>query len=171
MIHAKTAVADDRWARIGSTNLNLNSWLGNWELDVAIENEQVALTLAGHFEEDLERSTEIVLTNRRATTVTFGRAPTQRPAPAPRLNRSSRRVIRTVTGVTRSIGAAVTGSRPLENFEVVPLLVMALLMAGIAGLALVAPRLLAWVVAAIAAWMSLTFLVEAWSLRRQGGPK
>ena len=38
MMHAKTAVADSRWGRIGSTNLNLNSWVGNWELDVAIED-------------------------------------------------------------------------------------------------------------------------------------
>ncbi len=39
MVHAKTAVADGRWARIGSTNLNISSWIGNWELDVVIENE------------------------------------------------------------------------------------------------------------------------------------
>ena len=38
MMHAKTAVADSEWARVGSTNLNLNSWVGNWELDVAIED-------------------------------------------------------------------------------------------------------------------------------------
>jgi cardiolipin synthase len=32
MVHAKTAVADGRWARVGSTNLNLASWMGtgNW---------------------------------------------------------------------------------------------------------------------------------------------
>jgi cardiolipin synthase len=29
MLHAKTAVADGHWARVGSTNLNLASWLGN----------------------------------------------------------------------------------------------------------------------------------------------
>src|SRR5262249_45426442 len=34
MMHAKTAVADGRWARVGSTNLNIASWLGNCELDV-----------------------------------------------------------------------------------------------------------------------------------------
>ncbi len=31
MLHAKTAVADGRWARLGSTNLNVASWMGNWE--------------------------------------------------------------------------------------------------------------------------------------------
>ena len=61
MVHAKTAIADSRWARIGSTNLNVNSWLGNWELDVALEDRGVATTLESHFLEDLERSTEIVL--------------------------------------------------------------------------------------------------------------
>ena len=40
MVHAKTAVADGKWARVGSSNLNIQSWLGNWELDVAIEDER-----------------------------------------------------------------------------------------------------------------------------------
>jgi cardiolipin synthase len=39
MLHAKTAVADGRWARIGSSHLNISSWLGNYELDVAVEDE------------------------------------------------------------------------------------------------------------------------------------
>ena len=39
MIHAKTAVADGRWARVGSTNLNVASWIGNRELDVVVEDE------------------------------------------------------------------------------------------------------------------------------------
>ena len=42
MVHAKTAVADGRWARVGSSNLNIQSWLGNWELDVAVEDEAFA---------------------------------------------------------------------------------------------------------------------------------
>jgi cardiolipin synthase len=37
MLHAKTAVADGHWARVGSTNLNLASWFGNCELDVVVE--------------------------------------------------------------------------------------------------------------------------------------
>ena len=42
MMHAKTAVADGRWARVGSTNLNLASWIGNRELDVIVEDEAFA---------------------------------------------------------------------------------------------------------------------------------
>ena len=41
MVHAKTAVADGLWARVGSTNLNIQSWMGNWELDVAVEDAGV----------------------------------------------------------------------------------------------------------------------------------
>ena len=51
MLHAKTAVADGRWARVGSTNLNLQSWMGNWELDVAIEDEG----FAGQMQADVSR--------------------------------------------------------------------------------------------------------------------
>jgi phosphatidylserine/phosphatidylglycerophosphate/cardiolipin synthase-like enzyme len=171
MIHAKTAVADSRWARIGSTNLNLNSWLGNWELDVAIEDEGVAKTLESHFEEDLERSTEIVLTARPRPVAATIPPPGSRPAAAARRHRSSRRVVRAVTGVSRSIGAAVTGSRPLENFELMPVLSVGLILAALAVVGLVAPRALAWPLAGLAAWMGVTFLVEAWSLWHRGGPK
>ncbi len=170
MIHAKTAVADSRWARIGSTNLNLNSWLGNWELDVAIEDHEVARTLEIHFEEDLARATEIVLSSHRTAPRSDDRNRTG-PAPAARRHRSSRRVVRAMTGVSRSIGAAVTGSRPLENFELMPVLSVGLILAGLAVLGLLAPRALAWPLAVVAAWVGVTFLVEAWALWHRGGPK
>ena len=38
MMHAKTAVADARWARVGSSNMNIASWMGNYELDVAVDD-------------------------------------------------------------------------------------------------------------------------------------
>lgn len=159
MVHGKTAVADSRWARIGSTNLNLNSWIGNWELDVAIEDTGVATILERHFEDDLAQSTEIVL-----------RSPKRRPAASGRPNRryrSSRRVVRTVTGVGRSLSAAVTGNRPLENYEVTPIVVVAALLAAVAGIGFVVPWLLAWPVALVAIWIALTFVAEAWQVWRR----
>ncbi len=165
MVHAKTAIADSRWARIGSTNLNINSWLGNWELDVALEDEGVAKELASHYLEDLERSTEIVLQTYRL--------PTSRPraADAPRRPsrryRSSRRVVRAVTDVGRSIGAAVTGNRRLEDFEAGPVIGTALLLSVVAAVGFFAPKALAWPFAAIALWMAITFFVEAWKLWRR----
>jgi cardiolipin synthase len=39
MIHAKTAVFDGRFSRVGSTNMNIASWFGNYELDVLVDDE------------------------------------------------------------------------------------------------------------------------------------
>ncbi|HET7747561.1 MAG TPA: phospholipase D-like domain-containing protein, partial [Vicinamibacteria bacterium] len=64
MLHAKTAVADGRWSRVGSTNLNLASWIGNWELDVVVEDEGFGREMEAMYEEDLKNATEIVLERR-----------------------------------------------------------------------------------------------------------
>jgi cardiolipin synthase A/B len=61
MIHAKTAVADDRWARVGSTNLNIASWLGNCELDAVVENAAFARQMEEQYLRDLSNATEVIL--------------------------------------------------------------------------------------------------------------
>ncbi len=163
MIHAKTAVADDRWARVGSTNLNVSSWIGNWELDVAIEDAGVAATLASHYETDLEQATEIVLTRGRRSR---NRAPASAKA---RARGSARRAVRSVSGVGRSLGAAVTGSRPLGDFEMLPLAgAGAALLAG-AALAWFVPWLLVWPVVAASAWIGLSLLAEGFRIFRARG--
>lgn len=159
MIHAKTAVADSRWARIGSTNLNLSSWLGNWEIDVAIEDEAVARTLEEHYEWDLAASTEIVLGRRRQAGLPM--------TPRARARRSARRVMRTVSGIGRSIGAAVTGNRPLEEFEYAPLFSFGTLLGIVAVLGIVYPKVLAWPFAILAGWTALTIVFDAVTLWRQ----
>ncbi|HEX2211497.1 MAG TPA: phospholipase D-like domain-containing protein [Longimicrobium sp.] len=63
MIHAKTAVADGFWSRVGSSNLNLASLLGNWELDVAVTDLSFAREMEQLFERDLESSVEVTLVN------------------------------------------------------------------------------------------------------------
>ena len=63
--HAKSAVADGRWARVGSTNLNVASWIGNWELDVAVEDAGFARAMEEMYREDLGHATEILLTARQ----------------------------------------------------------------------------------------------------------
>src|SRR5262245_51046571 len=54
MLHAKTAVADGRWARVGSTNLNPASWLGNCELDVVVDDETFGRHMESMYIEDLK---------------------------------------------------------------------------------------------------------------------
>jgi cardiolipin synthase len=51
MLHAKTAVADGRGRAFGSTNLNLASFVGNYELDVAVENAGFAATMEHQYRE------------------------------------------------------------------------------------------------------------------------
>jgi cardiolipin synthase A/B len=161
MIHAKTAVADSRWARIGSTNLNLSSWLGNWEIDVAIENEQIARTVEAQYEEDLASSVEIVLGYRRRLSSNLPRNPRARA------QRSARRVMRTMSAMGRSMGAAVTGNRRLEEFEFAPLLTFGVLLILIATLTIWRPAAIAWPIAILAGWTGLSFIVESAMLWRQ----
>jgi phosphatidylserine/phosphatidylglycerophosphate/cardiolipin synthase-like enzyme len=165
MMHAKTAVADSRWARIGSTNLNLNSWVGNWELDVAIEDGLVAQTMESHYEEDLEHATEIVTAGRRTR-----RSVSPGGYRRGRARRTARKALRTVTGVGHSISAAVLGSRQLEEWEAAPLISVGLVLAAFAALSLWRPHFVAWPLAVIAAWIALSFLTEAFRLRRSTGP-
>ena len=65
MLHAKTAVADGRLARVGSSNLNIASWLGNYELDAVVEDVSFAEEMVQQYIDDLTNSTEVVLHHRR----------------------------------------------------------------------------------------------------------
>jgi cardiolipin synthase len=64
MIHAKTSVVDGVWGRVGSSNLNTASLLGNWEIDIGVVDEGLASQLEGLFLADLASSVEIVLPRR-----------------------------------------------------------------------------------------------------------
>lgn len=66
MIHAKSAVADGIWCRVGSSNLNAWSLLGNWEIDVGVMDASLAGQLEGLFLADLSFSSEIVLPGSRS---------------------------------------------------------------------------------------------------------
>src|SRR5262249_39179348 len=65
MLHAKSAVADGLWARVGSTNMNVSSWVADWESDVAVGDAGFAQRMGAQFETDLADATEIVLSQRR----------------------------------------------------------------------------------------------------------
>ena len=60
MLHAKTFVADGRLSRVGSTNLNYASLLGNWELDVLVDDPALGLALEQRFRKDVLGSVEVV---------------------------------------------------------------------------------------------------------------
>ena len=152
MLHAKTAVADRRWSRVGSTNLNLVSWMSNYELDVAVEDVAFAERMAAQYEADLAHSTEIVLTSRNRVKRT---APPRAADAAARARRamsgSAGRAAAGAVSVGSALGAALTNRRTLGPAEVGLLATVALIMIAIAVLAAWFPRLLAWPVAVLSA--------------------
>ncbi len=87
MLHAKSAVADGRWSRVGSTNLNLASWVGNYELDVFVEDTRFAAAMEAMYTEDLKQATEIVLSHKRR--VRWAVPPSLRRSAPPRPPRHS----------------------------------------------------------------------------------
>jgi cardiolipin synthase A/B len=157
MLHAKTAVADARWARVGSTNLNLASWIGNRELDVVVENEGFGRLMEDMFREDLGNATEIVLQPRARL----------RPAGAVRRSRvrgaggSATRAAAGVLRVQNALGSVLAAHRvhgPAERWLMAQ---GGLLLALLAGLGFLWPRLLAWPLAAISLWFGLALLARS----------
>jgi cardiolipin synthase A/B len=160
MVHAKTAVADGRWTRIGSTNLNLSSWLGNWELDVGIEDEGIASEMAATFLDDLANATEIVITPRNKV----------RPhEPGPRARSelgSSTRALKDATRMGSVLGAAVRGYRTLEPRESWSVAVFAAALLTLALFAVLLPRLIAYPIALLSGVTGGLLLLKAVSLCR-----
>lgn len=157
MLHAKTAVADGRWARIGSSNLNLASWLGNWELDVAIEDDGFAGEMEAMFEADLQHATEIVLD--------LGRVHSAAPRRQGRRRGSPGRLAAGAVGLGSVVGAAITNHRALGPAEAKVMAVGAALLLALAAVAVMIPRLLTVPLAIVAAWVAITLLIRAWRLR------
>jgi len=69
MLHAKTIVADGRWVRIGSSNLNPSSLLTNWEIDLFAFGEDLAGQMEVQYLADLSQSSEVLLRPRRVPAV------------------------------------------------------------------------------------------------------
>jgi len=61
MLHAKTAVIDDVWSTVGSSNLDNESLLTNDEANAVILGRDFADSMQAMFERDLEESDQISL--------------------------------------------------------------------------------------------------------------
>jgi len=169
MLHAKTAVTDGRWARIGSTNLNIASWFGNCELDVVVEDEPFAGAMEDMYLDDLENATEVVLDAKQKV---HARGVPHRPRRV--LTRGGGSVGRAAAGAVRignAVGAAFTGRRVLEPIE-------SRLMTGggaafliLAALAAFFPRTLAWPLVLLLVWFGAALFYRSWKLHREGRKK
>ena len=168
MIHAKTAVVDGKWARVGSTNLNVASWMGNWELDVTIEDERFAHEMEEMYCRDLEHSTEIVISHRRRV------RPVDRPErKLPRRGRGSRRgsasrAAAGAIGIGSAVGAAITNRRLLGPAEARVMGLSAAFLLVLSFVAVKWPRVITYPLAFVGAWTGLAVLFRAYKLHRRG---
>ena len=163
MMHAKTAVADGRWARVGSTNLNIASWINNYELDVAIEDAGCASRMQDMYEEDLANATEIVLSERRRV-----RLSASKPRHVAGSGGAAARAAASALRIGNTVGAALGSRRMLGPAESGMMLSVALLFLALAATALIAPLAITVPLAVLALWIAVTLLVRAWRTRRGG---
>jgi cardiolipin synthase len=163
MMHAKSAVVDGHWSRVGSTNLNLASWLGNWELDICVDDTAFGAAMEQVYLADLESSSEIVLEEGRRVHPSAEREP---PARARRVAPGSAgRAAAAALELGGRVGAAMTRSA-LAPAEVRSLTLFAAALFGLAALAFLLPRLVAVPLGAAAAWLGVAFLARAARVRR-----
>lgn len=161
MVHAKTAVADGQWARVGSTNLNLQSWMGNWELDVAIEDAGVAAGLERMFARDLTTATEVVLDPRRRVTPAAGAVGRGQAAMRGRKRGRPSRAAAGALRLGHTVGAALAATRPLGAAEAPTLAGGGLLLLLLAAIAWWRPTWLAYPLGLVAVWLGLSLLASA----------
>jgi cardiolipin synthase len=189
MIHAKTMVADGVWSRIGSSNLNSASLLGNWEIDVGVLDERLASQMQGLFMADLTSAVEIVLP--RAMVSTSGQPQTPKvpdglePSlpktvldPGRTLHERLERLREGTHGPTRwgvpelfragsSLGDALAGHRTLGKEDRTVLGTLAVMVLAVALVSALFPRVVGWSLAALAGWFGVVLAVRAVVQARQ----
>ncbi|HRA78453.1 MAG TPA: hypothetical protein PK956_06615, partial [Burkholderiaceae bacterium] len=156
-------------ARVGSSNLNVASWLGNWELDVAVEDAGFAAEMEETYLADLEGATEILLVGRnrvRPAGAVAGRPRLRRDARAggsrrPRARGSAGQLAAGALRVGNTFGAALANRRVLGATEARTMAIVGALLVVFAAVAALWPRALAWPLAVLAAWSAVALLLRA----------
>ncbi|HEU5457268.1 MAG TPA: phospholipase D-like domain-containing protein [Terracidiphilus sp.] len=165
MIHAKTAVCDGRWARVGSTNLNIASWLGNCELDAVIENDEFARQMEEQYLADLSNATEVTLGARNKVS-----APGEPRHPVPAATSGGGSGGRAAAGAIRisnAVGAAFTSRRVLQPLEARLIFIAGLVLLGIAAFLYFFPQVAGYALMAVFGWIGLALIYRAWKLCRK----
>jgi cardiolipin synthase len=168
MLHAKTAVADGCWIRVGSSNSNLASWVANRELDVMIMDRDLAGQMEQIYLADLQGSTEIVLQKGRQK----GR---QKPVPASTGHQAyptraiAGRLLSGVIGLGSTLMALLTQRRNVQPAEALVIWSGGAILVFLALLSFLFPHLIAWTIAVIALWSGIGLLMKAWRLWTSDG--
>jgi cardiolipin synthase len=179
MIHAKTMVVDGLWSRVGSSNMNSASLLGNWEIDVGVLDEDLAVQMEALFLADLASAVEIVLPSSHPRALPRVGDPTEGGVPA-RTTLDPGRTIQErlekwrqgprgastwrVADLVRAgsaLGDAIAGRRTLgrEDRTVLgTLAIVALVIAVVSGFF---PWIVGWSLAFVAGWFGIVLAVRA----------
>lgn len=166
MIHAKTAVADGQWARVGSSNLNLASWLTNWELDVVVEDARFGEEMERMFLEDLASSTEILLTAKRKVSIRHRQRVQRLRAKFDTI--SSGRTAAGAVRIGNAVSAAIVNRRILSPAEARIMFSGGSLLLLFSVVAVVWPRWISIPLAVFAAWLAVSLFIRAFQLHREG---
>jgi cardiolipin synthase len=167
MLHAKTAIADGHWARVGSTNLNIASWFGNCELDAVVEDEVFARLMEETYLRDLENATEIVLDAQHKV-----RTPNEPRHPHPILTSGGGSIGRAAAGAIRvgnAVGAAFTNRRVLEPVEARIMVTVGVMLLALAILFAFFPRLLVYPLIVIFVWIAVSLFCRRYKLHSRKG--
>jgi cardiolipin synthase len=174
MMHAKTTVADARFCRIGSTNLNFAGLVTNWEIDLLAEDRDFGARMESMFEEDLHDAREVILEPRGP-----GRNPRPRPespaaGPEQRARRRPREAAPRAFAAATRLGRTafeMTSREGLRQHErsVVAAASGAALAAGLAGARF--PKALAWPLAAVLGFVGVSGLLRAARGEDDGPPE
>jgi cardiolipin synthase len=160
MLHAKTIMCDNRWVRIGSSNLNPSSLLGNYELDVLIEDPGLAGAMEDQFRHDMARSREVAsrpVRGPRRISRALPVALTHQHPDAPAVYQRTRREARRRAAL---VLRAIASHARRSVFLPISAIFIAL------GLLLVAlPKASAYVLAVICAWLAVGAAREAFRRR------
>lgn len=164
MLHAKTAVVDGRWTRVGSTNLNLASWATNWELDVVVEDTGVAEAMEAMYLEDLSKATEVVpgIVSRRRM------ARNLRARSSFRRRRGSMgRLAAGAVALGSSLGRGAGGLRSLNATEASSLGTIGLALLCLSALIAFFPPLVIAPLVIILGWFGVAFLIRSVRLKQR----
>jgi cardiolipin synthase len=162
MIHAKTMVSDARWTRIGTSNINVSSLVGNYELDVVIEDVELARAMELQFRRDVAGSVEVIRQPRRAPEAL------QRVIPSRLARQATRRVERS-RGQRELRARAMVAARRLTSGAFRSTLgpvALVLLVFGLLALGL--PTEVGYLVGALSVVLAGVFGFQLWR-RREGG--
>lgn len=179
MIHAKSSVADGLWCRIGSSNLNTWSLLGNWEIDVGVLDKSLAQQLEKSFLIDLRSSSEVLLPRALsaedgAVVRSLGQEVKSSNEPGftqsdqkestLKMNRQilNRRFrLNHLMGAGVSLGEALAGQRILGQEDRTVLGVVSFVAIVLAGLFSFFPKVSSWMIAGVFCWVGVVTGVRA----------